>query len=163
MTRQTQSNELDAIVQLLADHGFGGMAEAMEILLNEAMRLQRSEALRAGPYERTRERRGHALRAPPGRQDQEQEDQDRRRGELGDRPERRMATSADAIREHSSRPVEEGSHEENARDRDSIGESVSEEEGYQNADGELENEDDSAAQSGGDHHEAPRIAVPADA
>lgn len=60
MTRQTQSNELDAIVQLLADHGFGGMSQAMEILLNEAMKLQRSEALRAGPYERTSERRGHA-------------------------------------------------------------------------------------------------------
>src|SRR4029079_4294086 len=60
MTHQTQSNELDAIVQLLADHGFGGMSQAMEILLNEAMKLQRSEALRAGPYERTRERRGHA-------------------------------------------------------------------------------------------------------
>jgi putative transposase len=60
MTRQTQSNELDAIVQLLADHGFGGMSQAMEILLNEAMKLERSEALRAGPYERTSERRGHA-------------------------------------------------------------------------------------------------------
>jgi putative transposase len=60
MTRQTQSTELDAIVQLLADHGFEGMSQAMEILLNEAMKLQRSEALRAGPYERTRERRGHA-------------------------------------------------------------------------------------------------------
>ncbi len=53
MTRQTQSTELDAIVQLLADHGFGGMSQAMEILLNEAMKLQRGEALRAGPYQRT--------------------------------------------------------------------------------------------------------------
>jgi putative transposase len=60
MTRQTQSNELDAIVQLLADHGFDGMAQAIEILLNEAMKLQRSEALRAGPYERTSQRLGHA-------------------------------------------------------------------------------------------------------
>ena len=60
MTRQTQSTELDSIVQLLADHGFDGLAGAVEILLNEAMKLQRSEALRAGPYERTHERRGHA-------------------------------------------------------------------------------------------------------
>lgn len=60
MARQTQSTELASIVQLLADHGFDGMAQAIEILLNEAMKLQRSEALRAGPYERTRERRGHA-------------------------------------------------------------------------------------------------------
>jgi transposase-like protein len=60
MTRQTQSTELDSIVQLLAEHGFDGMAQAIEILLNEAMKLQRSDALRAGPYERTSERRGHA-------------------------------------------------------------------------------------------------------
>jgi putative transposase len=60
MTRQTQSTELDSIVQLLAEHGFEGMAQAIEILFNEAMKLQRSEILRAGPYERTNERRGHA-------------------------------------------------------------------------------------------------------
>jgi putative transposase len=60
MTRQTQSTELDSIVELLADHGFDGMAQAIEILFNEAMKLQRSEALRADPYERTSERRGHA-------------------------------------------------------------------------------------------------------
>jgi transposase-like protein len=60
MTRQQQSSELDAIVQLLADHGFEGMSQAIEILFNEAMKLQRSEALRAGPYQRTASRRGHA-------------------------------------------------------------------------------------------------------
>ena len=60
MTRQMQSTELDSIVQLLADHGFDGMAQAFEILLNEAMKLQRSEALGALPYQRTADRRGHA-------------------------------------------------------------------------------------------------------
>lgn len=60
MTRQTQSNELDSIVELLADHGFDGMSEAIEILFNEAMKLQRSEALGALPYQRTSDRRGHA-------------------------------------------------------------------------------------------------------
>jgi putative transposase len=60
MTRRTQSTELDSIVQLLADHGFDGMAQAFEILLNEAMKLQRSETLRAAPYQRTADRRGHA-------------------------------------------------------------------------------------------------------
>jgi transposase-like protein len=60
MTRQTQSTELDLIVQLLAEHGFDGMAEAIEILFNEAMKLQRSDALGALPYQRTAERRGHA-------------------------------------------------------------------------------------------------------
>ena len=60
MTRQTQSTELDSIVQLLAERGFDGMAQAIEILFNEAMKLQRSDALGALPYQRTAQRRGHA-------------------------------------------------------------------------------------------------------
>jgi hypothetical protein len=60
MTRQIESTELDAVVQLLADHGFDGMAQAIETLMNEAMKLQRSEALGALPYQRTADRRGHA-------------------------------------------------------------------------------------------------------
>lgn len=60
MTRQIESTELDAVVQLLADHGFDGMSQAIETLMNEAMKLQRSDALRAGPYQRTADRRGHA-------------------------------------------------------------------------------------------------------
>jgi putative transposase len=60
MTRQIESTELDAVVQLLADHGFDGMAQAIETLMNEAMKLQRSDALGALPYQRTADRRGHA-------------------------------------------------------------------------------------------------------
>jgi putative transposase len=60
MTRQMESTELDAVVQLLADEGFDGMAQAIGTLMNEALKLQRSEALGARPYERTADRRGHA-------------------------------------------------------------------------------------------------------
>jgi putative transposase len=60
MTHQAESNALDSIVELLAEHGFEGMAEAIEILFNEAMKLQRNEALGALPYQRTADRRGHA-------------------------------------------------------------------------------------------------------
>lgn len=60
MPRQLESTELDAVVQLLADHGFDGMAQAIELLMNEAMKLQRSEALGALPYQRTADRRGHS-------------------------------------------------------------------------------------------------------
>jgi transposase-like protein len=60
MTRQMQSTELDSIIQLLAEHGFDGMAQAIEVLMNEAMKLQRSEALGALPYQRTADRRGYA-------------------------------------------------------------------------------------------------------
>lgn len=60
MTRQEQSNTFNELVQLLAENGFDGMAQAFEILMNEAMKLERSEVLRAAPYERTEERRGYA-------------------------------------------------------------------------------------------------------
>lgn len=60
MTHQEQSNALDSIVELLAEHGFEGMAQAIEILFNEAMKLQRSAAIGALPYQRTADRRGHA-------------------------------------------------------------------------------------------------------
>ena len=60
MTHQRQSNELSEAVQLLADNGFEGMANAMQILLNEAMRLERSEYIGAEPYERTEQRRSYS-------------------------------------------------------------------------------------------------------
>jgi len=60
MTHQNQSNELNAAVQLLAEHGFEGMANAMQILFNEAMKHERTEYLNAEPYQRTDERRAYA-------------------------------------------------------------------------------------------------------
>ena len=48
------------ILELLADHGFEGMAMAMQTLLNEAMKLERSQVLGARPFERTPQRRGYA-------------------------------------------------------------------------------------------------------
>ena len=60
MTHQMQSNELSEAVQLLADNGFEGMASAMQILFNEAMKLERTEYIGAEPYERTNQRRSYA-------------------------------------------------------------------------------------------------------
>ena len=78
MTHQPQANERDATFQqeswrdeappgswndlldLLCDHGFAGMAQAMQVLLNEAMKLERSAVLGARPHERTPLRRGQA-------------------------------------------------------------------------------------------------------
>ena len=48
------------VLDLLVEQGFDGMAHAMQTLLNEAMKLERSIVLGAGPYERTPERRGYA-------------------------------------------------------------------------------------------------------
>jgi len=58
VTRQDQGTPIDQALHTLADEGFEGLAEAIAVLLNEAMKLERSEFLRAQPYERTDERRG---------------------------------------------------------------------------------------------------------
>jgi len=60
MTHQEQSTAFDDVIQLLAEHGFDGMAEAITVLMNEAMKLQRTETLGATPYERSAARRGYA-------------------------------------------------------------------------------------------------------
>lgn len=60
MTHPTQFTRCHEAVQLLAEHGFEGLAQVLELLLNEAMKLERCEALQAAPYQRTDERRGYA-------------------------------------------------------------------------------------------------------
>ena len=60
MTHSPESTPLDLMIQVLDQHGFEGMARAIEILVNEAMKIERNEALGAQPYERTDERRGYA-------------------------------------------------------------------------------------------------------
>lgn len=78
MTHRPQANELAAnfqpeswrdevppgtwsdLLDLLCDHGFAGIAQAMQVLLNEAMKVERSAVLGARPHERTPLRRGQA-------------------------------------------------------------------------------------------------------
>jgi transposase-like protein len=60
MTHRTQTTALDEITELLAEHGFDGLAQAVTVLLNEVMKIERAHALGAGPYQRTEHRRGHA-------------------------------------------------------------------------------------------------------
>jgi len=45
----------------LIENGFDEMPHALEILLNAAMKLERSEFLGAGPYERSARRQGYAI------------------------------------------------------------------------------------------------------
>jgi putative transposase len=56
----SESNPLDQMIQVLDEYGFDGMARAIEILVNEAMKIERSETLGVQPYEQTSERRGYA-------------------------------------------------------------------------------------------------------
>ena len=54
-------------LELLTEHGYEGMARAIEILLNEAMKIERSAFLGAGPYERSEDRVGYANGYKPKR------------------------------------------------------------------------------------------------
>jgi putative transposase len=60
MTHQMQPNALDPIVELLAEHGFDGLAQAVTVLLNEVMKIERAAVLKASPYQRTDDRQGYA-------------------------------------------------------------------------------------------------------
>lgn len=54
-------------VQALAENGFDGMAQAMELLLNECMKIERQQALGVGPYQRGEARHGQANGFKPKR------------------------------------------------------------------------------------------------
>lgn len=55
-----RTNSLDSVIDILIDQGFDGMANAIEILINEAMCFERSHFLQARPHQRTEDRRGYA-------------------------------------------------------------------------------------------------------
>ena len=60
MTHQAHPSVIREAVQLLAEHGFEGMAQAMEQLFNECMKIERQQALGVGPYQRGEARHGQA-------------------------------------------------------------------------------------------------------
>lgn len=60
MAHQPDSTVVESVVQLLCENGLESMAEAVRILLNEAMKVERAQALGAGAYERSEKRRGYA-------------------------------------------------------------------------------------------------------
>ncbi len=66
MTHESQSTRFEELLQLLSDHGFDGMGEAIEILMNEAMKLERAEVLGAMPYQRTQTGRLQSTRGEDG-------------------------------------------------------------------------------------------------
>ena len=60
MAHQADHNVIETVVQLLCKNGLPHMADAMRLLLNEALRIERSQVLAAAPYERTERRKGYA-------------------------------------------------------------------------------------------------------
>ena len=57
---EEQPTAIESVLEVLSEHGLGGMAEAMQTLLNEAMKLERPAFLGSAPGERTDERAGYA-------------------------------------------------------------------------------------------------------
>jgi len=67
MTHQAHPSVTREVVQVLAEHGFDGMAQVMELLFNECMKIERQQALGAGPYQRSEARCGQANGFKPKR------------------------------------------------------------------------------------------------
>ncbi|MDK2858764.1 MAG: putative transposase [Verrucomicrobiota bacterium] len=60
MSDRTEDNPINDAMEILIEHGFGDMDQAMAILVNEAMKIERANAFGARPCERSDERVGHA-------------------------------------------------------------------------------------------------------
>ena len=67
MTHQMHPSSFEEVVHSLAEQGFDGMAQAMQTLLNECMKVERQQALGAAPFERSDARRGQANGFKPKR------------------------------------------------------------------------------------------------
>ena len=59
MTHRGENKAFDQVLEVLIENGLDGMASALEVVFNEAMKLERSDFLRAVPHERTTDRRGY--------------------------------------------------------------------------------------------------------
>lgn len=57
---QTEDIPLKEIVNLISSEGTAGLAESIRVLINHAMKAERSKVLEAEPYQRTASRKGYA-------------------------------------------------------------------------------------------------------
>ena len=60
MTCRIENNHFDLAMELLIENGFDGVADAVSLLMNTAMQVERSRYLQADPYERTEQRQSYA-------------------------------------------------------------------------------------------------------
>ena len=60
MAHRNNDNKLDVVMEMLIENGFEGFADVLRILLNEAMKIEREQALGAVLYERSDQRKGYA-------------------------------------------------------------------------------------------------------
>ena len=67
MTHPAHPSVTREVVQALAEHGLDGMGQAMQLLINECMKIERQQALGVGPYQRGEGRHGQANGFKPKR------------------------------------------------------------------------------------------------
>ena len=60
MAVRVNDSKLSEAVELIANKGFAGMGEAIQLLMNEAMLIERNRYLQVMPYERSPERQDYA-------------------------------------------------------------------------------------------------------
>ena len=60
MFYRNDDNTMEALMATVSDKGFEGMRDAFQILMNEAMKIERARFLGTLPYERSAEREGYA-------------------------------------------------------------------------------------------------------
>lgn len=60
MTQHRENTGVEAILEIINEYGMDGLKEAVSILINEAMKVERSHVLNALPWERSENRAGYA-------------------------------------------------------------------------------------------------------
>jgi transposase-like protein len=60
MTQQNEDIVIRTVLEIINENGLEGIGEAVSILINEAMKVERSSVLNARPWERTENRVGYA-------------------------------------------------------------------------------------------------------
>ena len=60
MTQRQDNTAIMTVLEIINSNGLEGLGEAVSILINEAMKIERSSVLKAGPWERSNSRTGYA-------------------------------------------------------------------------------------------------------
>ena len=60
MTHAKDDSAISMALEQIIENGFEGLDTAVSILINEAMRIERSRVLEAEPWQRTQTRKGYA-------------------------------------------------------------------------------------------------------
>ena len=60
MTHAADDSAISMVLEQIIENGFEGLDTAVSILINEAMRIERSRVIEAEPWQRTQTRKGYA-------------------------------------------------------------------------------------------------------